>query len=199
MTATETPDAGSTNGSAAYVADHPPASDQEHFDAVVDRDSRIALSILAAVGIFAALVMSAVALLQSSNTNTVTRTVTASAGSAAGATAPPVSQTISLTVVPTSKKGPDGKMHDAFSQTNFAVKAGQVTELRIDNKDEGTHSITSPVAGVAIVVLPGVHTYKLLVTKAGRFEWKCIVPCDSEANGWAMNNPGYMAGYITAS
>jgi heme/copper-type cytochrome/quinol oxidase subunit 2 len=90
-------------------------------------------------------------------------------------------------------------MHDAFSKTNFAVKVGQPVKLQIDNTDEGTHSITAPVAGVNIAVLPGKHTYTLLVKKAGRFEWKCIIPCDDETNGWAMTHPGYMAGYITAS
>jgi hypothetical protein len=38
-----------------------------------------------------------------------------------------------------------------------------------------------------------------MATKAGRFEWMCVIPCDSDAKGWAMTHPGYMAGYITAA
>jgi uncharacterized cupredoxin-like copper-binding protein len=104
-----------------------------------------------------------------------------------------------LSVAGSNKRGPDGKMHDSFSKTNFAVQVGKPTQLRIDNKDEGTHSITAPGTGVAIVVLPGVHTYTIRATTAGRFEWICIIPCDSDAKGWAMTHPGYMAGYITAT
>lgn len=69
----------------------------------------------------------------------------------------------------------------------------------VDNKDASTHSITAPGTGVAIVVLPGVHTYTVNATTAGRFEWICIIPCDGDAKGWAMTHPGYMAGYVTAS
>jgi uncharacterized cupredoxin-like copper-binding protein len=175
------------------------SADQASFDAVVERDSRVALSVLAAVGILAALAMSAVALVRSGGSSTakvatVTHTVTVTSG-AATATAP----VVSLKVVPGGKRGPDGIMHDYFTVTNFHVKVGQPTTLRIDNTDEGTHSITAPLAGVDIVVQPGVHDYTLLVSKAGHFEWACIIPCDDEAHGWAMKHPGYMAGYITAS
>jgi hypothetical protein len=26
-----------------------------------------------------------------------------------------------------------------------------------------------------------------------------MIPCDSDAHGWAMQNPGFMSGYITAT
>ena len=172
--------------------------DQESFDAVVERDSKAAIVVLGAIGVLAALIMSAVALINSGGTTTrlatVTRTVTVA--KAAPAAPAPV---ITLKVIPEGKRGPDGKMHDAYTVTNFHVKVGQPTTLRIDNTDEGMHSITSALAGVDIVVQPGVHDYRLLVTRAGRFEWKCIIPCDTGAGGWAMSHPGYMAGYITAS
>jgi heme/copper-type cytochrome/quinol oxidase subunit 2 len=57
------------------------------------------------------------------------------------------------------------------------------------------HSITAPAAGVNIVVMPGVHTYTLVVKRAGTFLWFCTFQCDE----WAMQHPGYMSGYITAS
>ncbi len=53
--------------------------------------------------------------------------------------------------------------------------------------------------GVNIIVKPGVHTYQLVVKEAGRFSWFCVIPCDSDANGWAMQHAGYMSGFITAT
>ena len=50
-----------------------------------------------------------------------------------------------------------------------------------------------------IVVKPGVHTYELVVKEKGRFSWFCVIPCDDQANGWAMQHAGYMSGYITAT
>jgi hypothetical protein len=102
---------------------------------------------------------------------------------------------ISLSVAGGNKLGPDGKMHDSFSQTDFAVKVGQPVLLRIDNADSAPHSISAPATGVSITVLPGVHTYSLVATTAGRFEWFCVLPCDP----WSMTHAGYMAGYITAT
>ncbi len=179
-------------------ADPAPLSDQEKFDAIVDRDSRVVLAILAAVAIVAALAMSTVALVLSSgskSTTVETRTVTAAAANPTTTAA----TLIRLSVEGGSKRGPDGKLHDAFSKTNFNVKVGQAVRLQIDNKDNAPHSITSAEAGVSVIALPGIHTYTMLVKAAGRFEWVCILPCDSEAAGWAMTHPGYMAGYITAS
>jgi hypothetical protein len=178
----------------------PPVSDQEKFDEVVDRDSKIVLGILGGVAVLAALVMSTVALVQSSNTHSVTVTKTVAAASVASAAAPAAAaKPISLAVEGSSKKGPDGKIHDAYTKTEFAVKVGQPTQLRIDNKDDVPHSITSAEAGVNIMVMPGVHTYTINATTKGKFEWVCIIPCDSEANGWAMTHPGFMAGFITAT
>jgi hypothetical protein len=196
MSSTVTPGPPS-NGLPPAASPPPPLTDQEQFDATVKRDTDIVLKVLAGVAVFAALVMSTVALALSgggSSTATVTQTTPATAP--AIATATPV---ITLSVAGSNKLGPDGKMHDSFSKTNFAVRVGTPMKLRIDNKDEGTHSITAPGTGVAIVVLPGIHTYTIRATTAGRFEWICIIPCDSDAKGWAMANLGYMAGYITAT
>jgi plastocyanin len=176
----------------------PPPTDQERFDATVNRDSKIVLQILAGVAILAALVMSTVALALSGSRGNTTATVTRTTAAVAAAAATPT-PVITLSIAGSNKLGPDGKMHDSFSKTNFAVKVGQPTQLRIDNKDPTTHSITAPGTGVAIVVLPGVHTYTINATTAGRFEWVCIIPCDSDAKGWAMTHPGYMAGYLTAT
>jgi plastocyanin len=110
---------------------------------------------------------------------------------AAAASAKP----ISLSVVPGGKLGPKGERYDAFTKTNFAVKAGQPVKLTIDNRDDVIHSITSTAAGVGIVVMPGRHTYTLIVRHAGRFKWICAYPCDP----YSMDTVGYMQGYITAT
>ncbi len=178
------------------------ARDQREFDAAVDRKGKAVLEWLAGAGILAALVISIVALIQSGEKGTEAASRSgnsATAGAPASRTPAPAVKVINLKVIPSYKPGPDGKKHDAFTKTEFAVKVGQPLKLRIDNTDESPHSITAPVAGVNIVVQPGTHTYTLVVKEAGRFQWFCIIPCDSEANGWAMKHAGFMSGYITAT
>jgi plastocyanin len=178
------------------------ARDQRQFDEAVNSKGKVVLEWLAGVGILAAVLMSTVALIQSGERKEV---VTASAttrpaasASSASATEPALKAT-SLKILGADKPGPDGKKHDAFTKTEFAVHVGQPLQLKIDNTDDVPHSITSPVAGVNITIQPGVHTYTLTVNEAGRFQWFCIIPCDSDAKGWAMEHAGFMAGYITAS
>jgi plastocyanin len=190
------------------------ARDQREFDEAVSRKGKLVLEVLAGVGIVAALLMSIVALNQSSERHEPSAMVQPTVKHAAAATAmaagmrmaantPAAASTavkvIDLKVIANAKPGPDGKKHDAFTKTDFAVKVGQPVTLRIDNKDTMSHSITAPAAGVNITVTQGIHTYKLVVSKAGKFQWYCMLPCDEDANGWAMQNPGFMSGYITAS
>jgi uncharacterized cupredoxin-like copper-binding protein len=108
--------------------------------------------------------------------------------------ATPIEHTIYLSVSPGIKPGPDGKLHDAFSVTNFTVRAGQPVKLVIDNTDSAPHSITAMGAGVNIIARPGVHTYTLLLQKQGKFMWMCTQPCDP----YSMAHIGYMRGYITS-
>lgn len=181
--------------------------DQQRFDDAVARKGKVVLQVVAGLGIVAALMMSIVALNNSSEKNEVN--VAAKPATQAAATAPAAAKTatastqaaktVSLKIIGSYKKGPDGKMHDAFTVTNFAVKVGQPLKLQINNTDDVPHSITSAVAGVNVIAQPGTHTYTLLVNKAGKFEWNCMLPCDGDAGGWAMQNPGYMSGYITAT
>lgn len=154
---------------------------------------RFGLKAVAGAGIAAAVAMSMVALVQSNERNEA-RAVSQAAAERAAAQ-PPVASMVALSVIPEYKDGPEGEKHDAFTKTEFTVRAGQPQELRIDNTDEVPHSITSPGAGVNIIVMPGVHTYTLLVKHAGTYLWFCTFQCDE----WAMEHPGYMMGYITAS
>lgn len=179
------------------------ARDQADFDAAVNRDGKIVLEWLAGLGVVAALLMSIIALNKSSEHNTVTVTSgaapPATSSTPSGTPSAVPTKVISLDVVAAGKLGPDKIKHDTFSKTEFAVKVGQRLDLKIDNKDEGEHSITSPQIGVNIVVKPGVHTYEIVVKEKGRFSWFCLIPCDDDANGWAMQHAGYMAGFITAT
>jgi hypothetical protein len=153
---------------------------------------RFGLKALAGAGILAAVAMSAVAMIQGSERQEVRA---ASQAAEQFAALPPVAKGVALSVIAEGKRGPEGEKHDEFTVTEFAVRAGQPQELRIDNTDEVPHSITAPEAGVNIVVTPGIHTYTLLVKQPGRFLWFCTFRCDE----WAMEHPGYMSGYITVS
>lgn len=181
------------------------ARDQKEFDEVVNRTGKVVLEWLVGVGIVAALLMSMVALVKSGQTKEVLSATPVATlhqkGAAASLTEASLAaaKTISLKMIPSYKVGPDGKKHDAYTTTEFAVKVGQPLKLVVDNTDNQPHSITSPVANVNITTMPGTHTYTLVVTKPGKFQWYCMYPCDSDANGWAMKNPGYMSGFITAS
>jgi hypothetical protein len=181
-------------------------TDQDRFDEEVVVKGKIVLEVLAGLGIFAAVVMSMVALIQ---TGQAGGTGTASARGPAAAMSPATMspaamsssasaaapQVVDLKVVPEGKKGPEGKLHDVFTVSEFHVRVGQPLTLHIDNTDTAPHSITSAEAGVNIVIQPGTHDYTLEVAKAGKFEWNCALPCDP----WAMAHAGYMAGYVTAS
>lgn len=181
--------------------------DQQEFDDAVARKGKLLLQVLAGVGVVAALLMSMVALIQSGE-----KGQGAVSGSSSHASAPAVAKQASVVsssnvaarvvdvkILGGEKQGPDGKKHDVFTKTEYNVKVGQPMKLRIDNTDDVPHSISSPTAGVSIIAQPGVHTYTLLVKKAGKYVWYCMLPCDGDANGWAMQHPGYMSGYITAA
>ena len=175
--------------------------DQHEFDQQVNSKGKLVLEWAAGIAIFAALMMSVVALVKSSQkvevpasaSTPVLKQSPAAAAALAAPTAP--AETVSLKVIPEGKKGPEGEKHDEFTVTNFTVKVGQPLKLVIDNTDTTDHSIPSPVADINVAVTPGVHTYTIVVTKAGKFPWACVIPCDT----WAMQHPGYMAGFITAT
>lgn len=153
---------------------------------------RFTLRALGGAGLLAALTMSAVALVQSSE-----RQEARAAADAAKQAAwlPPAAKVVSLSVIAEYKRGPEGEKHDAFTTTDFTVRAGQPQELKIDNTDSVPHSITSPEAGVNIVVMPGTHSYTLVVKRPGVYLWFCTFVCDE----WAMEHPGYMSGYISVA
>jgi hypothetical protein len=102
------------------------------------------------LGILAALLMSAIALSNTDGGKTPT-------GDRAHVSGAP-SQVLDVAIRPEFKLGPDGKKHDAYSRTEFAVKAGRPLTLRIDTTVAQPHSITSTAGGVEIIALPGPTT-----------------------------------------
>ena len=179
-------------GSAAHEPDNDTEARyrHEHGQAAA---RKFALKALAGMGVLAAVLISTVAFVQSSEREEARASAQKAAAEAAAL--PPVAKAVHLSVIAEYKAGPEGEKHDAFTKTEFAVRASQPQELRIDNTDDVPHSITAPAAGVNIVVMPGTHTYTLLVKQPGRFLWFCTFVCDE----WAMQHPGYMSGYITVS
>jgi nitrous oxide reductase len=155
------------------------------------RPSRIVMAAMVAVGAVLALIAIDIVLINGAQAAPARPTVQVVKMSGAPAVAP----VVYLTVSPGVKPGPDGKLHDAFSVTDFTVHAGHPVTLVINNTDTAPHSINSPGAGVNIIVRPGTHTYTLLVRRTGRFEWYCMMPCDP----YSMAHVGYMRGFITAS
>jgi plastocyanin len=153
---------------------------------------KFGLEALAGFGVLAAVVMSMVALVENSEHATARAASRRAAEEAAAL--PRVANAVHLSVIAEYKRGPEGEKHDAFTTTEFVVRAGRPQVLRIDNTDSVPHSITAPEAGINIILKPGTHTYTLLVRQPGRYLWFCTFVCDE----WAMQHPGYMMGYITA-
>ncbi len=179
-------------GSAAQEPDKDTeARYRREFGAAATR--KFGLKALAGVGILAAVLLSMVALVQSGERGEAHAAAQLAAEEAAAL--PRVAGVVDLSVIPEYKRGPEGEKHDAFTITEFAVRAGRPQELRIDNTDSVPHTITSPAAGVNIVVMPGTHTYTLLVKQPGTYLWYCTAVCDE----WAMQHSGYMSGYLTVS
>jgi plastocyanin len=122
--------------------------------------------------------------------------------------------------------GADGKGHDTFVPSTFAVKVGVPVQVTVVNYDEGSHSIVSPELGLNVTIKPGIEpkeakskestaedigegvkptttTFTFTPTKAGVFRWFCSLPCDAGQHGWAMqmgysgpSKEGSMAGFI---
>lgn len=135
-----------------------------------------------------------------------TQTLTNSSQSTGSDTAPQTTlktQSVSLTVLPGGRLGPDGKMHDTFTNPNFTVVEGVPVTLTVYNYDSGSHSITNSALGLNLQAkpspkngVPGVTTVTFTPSKAGNYTWQCIDPCDGQNGGWSMSHVGYMEGVI---
>ena len=124
------------------------------------------------------------------------------AAPAAGAGVPPAR--VAMMIAPNIHRGPDGKLHDAFTPTDLRARAGQHLIVTVYNYDMGPHSVMAPALHLNVTIPPAprvgvaaVRVFALTVQKAGVYAWHCMKPCDDAAHGWAMSHPGFMAGTIT--
>lgn len=124
-----------------------------------------------------------------------------------GAAASPAdAQNVTMTVMGSVKLGPDGKMHDAFTPADFTVTQNRSVKVTVYSYDDAPHSVSAPdltlnamIAPSTTKGVPAVTTFSFTPTRSGKFLWNCDLPCDGDANGWAMANPGFMSGYITVT
>lgn len=82
----------------------------------------------------------------------------AGSGSSAAASSAAPAKSITLSMKPDSKRGSDGKTHDAVLPTaDLSVKAGQTVRLTIYNYDDMPHSFTSPGLARGIAIPAGMQ------------------------------------------
>lgn len=116
----------------------------------------------------------------------------------------PVNQDeVAMTVLPGTKLGPDGKMHDIFSTADLNIVKGIPTKVTVYNYDDGDHDFVASDLGLKVPIPgskkkgePSVTTFTITAPKTGDFHWLCDVKCDGEAQGWAMSHDGFMAGIV---
>jgi len=163
----------------------PQSNDQQQFDAQVNRTGKLALEILAGVGVFAAVIMSTIALMQStdsSSTTTVIRNATAAPATQALPTS--VSATIEhatkgchvLAVQGAAKSSPNATIHLAtggvLNVQDNDVMPHQLIRLS-GPKPSFTGAAMSHMGARSSVTFPTAGTY-VLSTKAGEDYMKGI-------------------------
>lgn len=97
----------------------------------------------------------------------------------------------------------DGKMHDAYSPTDFTVKKGVPVQVTVTNYDTGEHSMSSSALGLKQVMkaakktgVPTTTTFTFTPKKDGTFNWHCAISCDGGMSSYSMTHQGYMQGQI---
>lgn len=117
--------------------------------------------------------------------------------------APSTKDNVAMTILPGTKLGPDGKLHDIFSNADLNLVKGEKTTVTVYNYDDGAHDFVAKDLNLNVQIPgskkkgdPSVTTFTITADKAGNFHWDCNVQCDGQAQGWAMANDGYMAGVV---
>ncbi|WML43046.1 hypothetical protein [Neobacillus sp. PS3-40] len=113
-------------------------------------------------------------------------------------------QYVSMVMNAGYKLGSDGKLHDAATGGDMTLKAEVPVELTVYNFDGGSHTVTNKDLGLNLEVTPSkkdgspsVSTIQFTPSKAGKYMWNCMKPCDGENKDWSMAQPGYMMGNFT--
>jgi plastocyanin len=134
----------------------------------------------------------------------------ASSGGSSGGSSSSGAQNLHFTIIGSDDAtlvGPDGKKHDTYLPSSAKVKVDTPIQVTVDNKDDVPHSFTIKELNIDQVVNGNKSiTFTLNISNPGTYRFFCRIPCDADADGWAMqadtNGPskdGFMAGYITAS
>jgi plastocyanin len=164
----------------------PQSNDQQQFDAQVNRTGKLALEILAGVGVFAAVVMSTIALMQSTDSSSTTTVIrNAAAVPATQALPTSVSATIehvtkgchTLAVQGAAKSSPNATIHLATGGV-LKVQDNDVMPHQLYRVSGPTPSFTGAdmarMGARSSVTFPTAGTY-VLSTKAGEDYMKGVM------------------------
>lgn len=157
----------------------PQSNDQQQFDAQVNRTGKLALEILAGVGVFAAVVMSTIALMQSTDSSSTTTVIRTAAAAAPATQALPTS--VSATIEHVTKGchtlNFEGMAQSAPTATIHLAVGGTMNLQDNDVMPHKLYSVSGPQAtftnadmsrmgAKSSVTFPSAGTY-VLSTKAG--------------------------------
>jgi plastocyanin len=167
----------------------PQSNDQQQFDAQVNRTGKLALEILAGVGVFAAVVMSTIALMQSTDSSSTTTVIrNAAAVPATQALPTSVSATIehvtkgchTLAVQGAAKSSPNATIHlatggvlkvqdnDVMPHQLYRVSGPTPSFTGADMARMGAHSsVTFPTAGTYVLSTKAGEDYMKGVKTTG--------------------------------
>jgi uncharacterized cupredoxin-like copper-binding protein len=183
-TGTLTPDGPpvSGNGSVGRAPGSPPPTDQERFDAAVDRDGKVFLQVLGGVAIFAALVMSIIALLVSTGKSDSTPApATPAVRVAPIAPAVPGKIAVSLkefSVNPSATQAPAGRV--SFNVRNSGTIPHEFVVLRTDKPAgsllNGARADETGNVGESGDLAPGAAKTVSVKLKAGHYALVCNLP-----------------------
>ena len=171
------------NGSIVRApAGPPPTTDQERFDATVDRDGKVFLQVLGGVAIFAALVMSIIALLVSTGKNdSTTAPATPAVRAAPVAPAVPGKIAVSLkefSVNPSAIQAPAGRV--SFNVRNTGTIPHEFVVLQTDKPAgsllNGARADETGNVGESGDLAPGAAKTLSVKLKAGHYALVCNLP-----------------------
>ena len=165
----------------------PQSNDQQQFDAQVNRTGKLALEILAGVGVFAAVVMSTIALMQSTDSSSTTTVIRNASAAAPAAQALPTS--VSATIVHVTQGCHTLAVEGAAqSSPNATIHLATGGVLKLQDNDVMPHRLyrvsgpkpaftgadMSRMGARSSVTFPTAGTY-VLSTKAGEDYMKGVM------------------------
>ncbi|EJY54429.1 metallophosphoesterase [Alicyclobacillus hesperidum URH17-3-68] len=112
-------------------------------------------------------------------------------------------QTVALTVLPGSRLGADGKLHDTVTNPNFTVVKGVPVKLSVYNYSANQYTLVNTMLGLRLHIaaaprqgVPMISTITFTPTTEGAFSWRCTASVDGHLDRWALNHQGFMEGIM---